>query len=61
MTFDQALRLLVALERQEVAYVLIGSMAMAANGVVRATRDIDLMVAADVDNIARLRRALRRS
>ena len=33
-------------------------MAMAANAVVRATRDIDLMVAADADNIARLRRAL---
>lgn len=59
MTFDQALRLLVALECEDVAYVLIGSMAMAANGVVRATRDIDLMVAADNDNIARLRQALR--
>lgn len=58
MTFDEALRLLTALEREGVAYVLIGSMAMAANAVVRATRDIDLMVAADADNIARLRRAL---
>jgi hypothetical protein len=58
MTFDQALRLLVALEREDVAYVLIGSMAMAANAVVRATRDIALMVAADAENIARLRRAL---
>lgn len=59
MTFDDALRLLMALERENVAYVLIGSMAMAANAVVRATRDIDLMVAAEPDNIARLRRALR--
>ncbi|MBW3604879.1 MAG: hypothetical protein KY460_08210 [Actinobacteria bacterium] len=59
MTFDQALRLLAALEREGVAYVMIGSMAMAANAVVRATRDIDLMVAANDDNIARLRRALR--
>lgn len=58
MTFDQALRLLVALEREDVAYVLIGSMAMAANAVVRATRDIDLMVSADEENIARLRTAL---
>jgi hypothetical protein len=34
-------------------------MAMAANGLVRATRDIDLIVASDEHNIERLRAALR--
>jgi hypothetical protein len=38
MQFDEALRLLAAFERHDVAYVLVGSMAMAAQGVVRATR-----------------------
>lgn len=60
MTFEDALRLLAALEDEGVRYVLIGSMAMAANAVVRATRDIDLMVSPDADNVARLRRALHR-
>ena len=60
MTFDEALRLLAALEDEGVDYVLIGSMAMAANAVVRATRDIDLMVSPEADNVARLRRALHR-
>ena len=40
MTFPEALRLLESFERHGVAYVLVGSMAMAAQGLVRATRDI---------------------
>jgi len=51
--------LLAAMERENVRYVMVGSMAMAANGLVRATRDIDLIVASDEHNIERLRAALR--
>src|SRR5919106_5910682 len=59
MTFVEAMRILSAFERHGVAYVLVGSMAMAAHGIVRATRDIDVFVSADESNIARLRAALR--
>jgi hypothetical protein len=56
--FEEALRVLAALEREGVRYVLVGSMAMAAQGLIRATRDIDFFVAPDADNVAALRRAL---
>ena len=58
MQFIEAMRILSALERHGVAYVLVGSMAMAAQGIVRATRDIDIFVSADESNVARLRAAL---
>ena len=58
MTFDEAMRILAAFERHGVAYVLVGSMAMAAQGIVRATRDIDVFVSADELNVARLKAAL---
>lgn len=50
--------MLRALEREGVEYALVGSMAMAAQGLVRATRDIDLFVAPSAANVDRLRRAL---
>ena len=50
---------LSAFERHGVQYVLVGCMAMAAQGIVRATRDIDVSVSADESNVARLRAALR--
>jgi predicted nucleotidyltransferase len=59
MDFDEAKRILHALEEGGVRYVLVGSMAMAAQGLVRATRDMDFFVAPDPDNVERLRRALR--
>jgi hypothetical protein len=59
MTFIEAMRILSAFERHGVAYVLVGSMAMAAQGIVRATRDIDVFVSADESNVARLKAALR--
>lgn len=59
MTFEDAKRVLAALQREGVAYVLVGSMGMAAHGLVRATRDIDLLVEPTEDNVERLRRALR--
>jgi hypothetical protein len=59
MDFAQARRIIAAFERHEVAYVVVGSMAMAAQGIVRATRDMDVFVAADTRNVSRLRAALR--
>jgi hypothetical protein len=58
MELEEALRILSAFEREHVEYVLVGSMGMAVLGVIRATRDIDVFVAPDEDNVARLRRAL---
>jgi hypothetical protein len=55
----EAKRVLAALNREGVEYVLVGSMAMAAQGLVRATRDMDIFVAATADNVEKLRRAFR--
>lgn len=59
MTFEQAVKVLAAFEREQVRYVLIGSMAMAAQGIIRATRDVDFFIAPDPENVDRLKRALR--
>lgn len=52
------MKILAAFEREGVQYVLVGSMGLAVHGVIRATRDIDVFVQPDPDNVARLRRAL---
>jgi hypothetical protein len=49
---------LAAFERLGVRYVLVGSMAMAAHGIVRATEDVDFFVSPDEQNVGRLRQAL---
>lgn len=59
MQFDDVTQVLRALERAGVRYAVIGAIAMAAHGLDRATRDLDLFVAADGENIERLREALR--
>jgi hypothetical protein len=59
MDFDEAKRVLAAFEREGVDYILIGSMAMAAQGLIRATRDMDLFISPEPGNVERLRRALR--
>jgi hypothetical protein len=59
MEFEQTMRILAALDRHRVDYVLIGAMAMAAQGLVRATRDIDVIVSADAKNVDRLKTSLR--
>ena len=51
-------RVLAAFERHRVRYALVGSMAMAAHGLARATEDIDFFVAPDEENIQRVRQAL---
>jgi hypothetical protein len=57
---DDLVRLFAALAAEDVAYVLVGGVAMNLHGVVRATEDVDLFVRPDVENVAGLRRALRR-
>jgi hypothetical protein len=59
MDFAQAIRVLAAFARHGVDYVLVGSMAMAAQGLVRATRDMGVFVASDAANVERLKAALR--
>jgi hypothetical protein len=59
VTFDDAKALLAALEREGVEYAVVGSLAMAAHGLVRATRDLDLFVSPDAANVDRLKAALR--
>jgi hypothetical protein len=53
-------RLFAALAAEDVAYVLVGGVAMNLHGVVRATEDVDLFVRPDAENVAGVRRALRR-
>jgi len=58
MTFEEAKVILAALDREGVDYVLVGAMGMAALGLVRGTRDLDLFVSPQGENVERLRRAL---
>lgn len=50
--------ILSALNAHGVSYVVVGGLAVAAHGVIRATADLDLVVAADWDNAEALARAL---
>lgn len=51
-------RIARSLNEHAVKYAVIGGFAMIHHGFVRATMDIDLLVAPDSDNVDRLRRAL---
>jgi hypothetical protein len=57
--FEETQRILAAMEREGVRYVLIGAMAMAAQGLVRATHDIDFFVSPEPENVDRLKRAFK--
>jgi hypothetical protein len=57
--FSEAMRVLAAFARHQLQYVLVGSMAMAAQGLIRATRDMDVFVASDPANVEKLKAALR--
>jgi hypothetical protein len=59
MTLDEAKAVLEALTVEGVEYVVIGSMAMAAQGLPRATHDLDLFVSPEIRNLEALKRALR--
>lgn len=59
MTVDEAREVLAALVREDVELVVIGAMAMAAQGLPRATHDLDLFISPHRRNIEALKRALR--
>jgi len=48
-------KILDDLNRAGVRYVLIGGIALIRHGVVRATRDVDVVLAPELDNLERLR------
>lgn len=58
MTLDEAQEVFHALVREGVDFVVVGAMAMAAQGLPRATQDLDLFVAPRLDNLQALKRAL---
>ena len=58
MQVEDVRRVLEALERAGVRYAVFGAIAMAAHGLDRATRDLDLFIASDTDNVERLKQAL---
>src|SRR5687767_8116302 len=52
-------RILSAFEREGLEYVLVGSMAMAAQGLIRATADVDVCLSPEPENVERMKRALK--
>lgn len=59
MNYEAAQRVLEALEREGVQYVVFGAAALNLLGLARFTEDLDLFIAPDTDNIERLKCALR--
>lgn len=59
MRLTDVIDVLRALEREGVQYAIFGGVAMAIHGLDRGTEDLDLFLAADADNVDRLRKALR--
>ena len=47
-------KLLAKLARAEVKFIIVGGVAVALNGFVRATEDVDILIEASAENIARL-------
>ncbi len=58
MDAERVLAVLKAFERERVAYKVVGGVALNLLGLARATQDLDIFVASDEDNVARLRLAL---
>jgi hypothetical protein len=59
MDYDLTKKVLTALEREGVKYVVFGAVALALHGLPRATEDLDIFIAPEPDNIERLKVALR--
>lgn len=59
MDYETTTRLLAALERHGVRYVIFGAVALNLHGLARFTEDLDLFVAPEAGNIDRLKAALR--
>ena len=58
MTLEEAQAVLAALAQEKVDLVVVGSMAMAAQGLPRATQDLDFFVSPEIENLEALKRAL---
>jgi hypothetical protein len=58
LDYDAIKRVLAALEREGVRYVVFGAAALNFHGLARFTEDLDLFMAPDPDNVERLKRAL---
>jgi hypothetical protein len=59
MDYECSKKVLVALEREKVRYVVFGGAAVNLHGLPRHTIDLDLFIAPDHENIERLKTALR--
>lgn len=59
MDFQGTRRVLEALEREGVRYVVFGAAAMNLLGLPRATQDLDIFIEPDIGNVERLKAALR--
>jgi nucleotidyltransferase AbiEii toxin of type IV toxin-antitoxin system len=57
--YELTKKILAALEREGVRYIVFGAVAINLLGLARATEDLDLFVAPEADNIERLKAALR--
>jgi hypothetical protein len=57
--FDKVLAVVQAMNREGVEYITFGAVALSAHGIVRATEDADFFIAPSVENVERLKRALR--
>ncbi len=57
-TYDDLLHVIGLLEREHVAYALIGGYALALQGIVRLTEDVDILVEPTAENARRWVRAL---
>jgi hypothetical protein len=60
MDIDLTKKVLAALEEYKVDYVVFGGVALNLHGIPRATEDLDIFIAPNESNIARLRDALRK-
>jgi hypothetical protein len=56
--FESAKRVLAALEREGVRYAVFGGGALNLLGLARFTKDLDLFIAPEANNVAHLKRAL---
>lgn len=58
MQADPVVRVLGALEREHVRYVIFGAVAVNVHGLPRFTEDLDIFVAPERENVDSLKRAL---
>jgi len=57
--YDRTREVLAALEREGVRYVIFGGVALNLQGLARATQDLDVFIAPEVENVERLKVALK--